>query len=126
MQSLWPDGVTPLILRASKTTTRFSSRSSNFLQFQPKNTPEKVKNPKFSWGGGGGPCLQTLPTCTLIAYWKPPFQNSRSATVTLPTSKRCYNPPNVTMMLFGDKIVYRCLIVSGREICVFFNIQSLP
>ena len=86
-------GVTPLILRASNTTTRFSSRSSNFCNFIPRihqKRSQKVRNPNFVcvcvcvcvWGGGGA-CPQT-PLAgalrALIAYWKPPFQNCRSAT----------------------------------------------
>ena len=55
-------GVTPLILRAPNATTRFSTRSSNFLQFHPKSTPETISEDhkiiKFSWGGGGA-CPQT-------------------------------------------------------------------
>ena len=55
-------GVTPLILRASNTTTRFSSSSINqLLQFHLKITPETIsegQNSKISfrrWGWGGIP-----------------------------------------------------------------------
>ena len=51
-------GVTPLILPAPNTATRFSSRSFNFLQFHPKNTPETILDGQnFPWGGGA--CPQT-------------------------------------------------------------------
>ena len=36
-----PKWVTPLILRASNTTTRFSSRLFNFCNINPTNTPKK-------------------------------------------------------------------------------------
>ena len=72
-------GVTPLILRASNTTMRFSSRSSNFRNFTPRihqKRSQKVRNPKFSWGG----MPQTPLAGTLYAlYWltlrilEPPF-----------------------------------------------------
>ena len=70
-------GVMPLILQASSTTTRFSSRLSNFWNFTPRiyqKRPQKVRNPR----GGARPHTHLMP---LIAYWNPPFQNSRSATV---------------------------------------------
>ena len=73
-------GVTPLIQRASNTTTRFSSRSSNF---HPKNTPETIsegQKSKISWGAMPPDPPSVHPTHTLIAYWNRPFQNSRSAT----------------------------------------------
>ena len=44
--------VTPLILRASNTTTRFSSRWSNFCSFTARihQKRSQIRNPKFSWG----------------------------------------------------------------------------
>ena len=54
----------------------FSSRSPNFCNFTPRlhqKRSQKVRNQKFPGGGGGG----GGGTCTLIAYWNPPFQNSR-------------------------------------------------
>ena len=71
-------------LRASNTTTRFSSRLSNFYNFTPRlhqKRSQKVRNPKFSWGGmpPGPPSRRAM--CSLIAYWNPPFQNLRSAAV---------------------------------------------
>ena len=51
-------GLTPLILRASNTITRFSSRSSSFCNFTPRihqKQSQKARNPKFSWGA----CPQT-------------------------------------------------------------------
>ena len=47
------EGVPPLILRASKATTGFHSRSSKFCNFTPRihqKRSHKVRNPKFSWG----------------------------------------------------------------------------
>ena len=44
---------TPLISRASNTTTRFSGKSSSFCNFTPgihQKRSQKVRNPKFSWG----------------------------------------------------------------------------
>ena len=76
-------GVTPLILWASNTTTRFSSRPSNFCNFTPRihqKQFQKVRNPKFFLGGHAPRPPSRHPTCALIAYWNPPFQNSRSAT----------------------------------------------
>ena len=62
-------GVTPLILQASNTTTRFSSRSSNFLQLHPKNTPETVSEGQkcqiFLWGGISQPPLLSTSSCFL-------------------------------------------------------------
>ena len=92
--SMTRSGVTPLILRASNTTTRFSSRSSNFCNFTPRTHQKRsqVRNPKVRnvlrrseiKNFPGGACPQAppsrRPTHTLIAYWNPPFQNSRSAT----------------------------------------------
>ena len=43
------NGVTPSIQRASNTKISFSSRSSRIHQ----KRSQKVRNPKFSWGGGG-------------------------------------------------------------------------
>ena len=42
-------GVTPLILRASNTTNRFSSRSSNFIPKIHQKRSQEVRNPKSSW-----------------------------------------------------------------------------
>ena len=71
--------VMPLILWASNTTTRFRSKTSNFCNF----TPEYTRNDLRSFSGGGMPPdpPSKRVTHTLIAYWNPPFQNSRSATV---------------------------------------------
>jgi len=47
------NGVTPLILQASNTTTRFSSKTSNFCNFTQRlhqKQSQKVRNPKFFWG----------------------------------------------------------------------------
>ena len=80
-------GVTPLILWASNTTTRFSSGSSNFCNFTPrlhKKQSQKVRNTKFSWEEGGGGAFPETPLagalCT-YAYWKTLFQNSRSSLI---------------------------------------------
>ena len=53
--SVTQSGVTPLILRASNATTRFSIRSSNFCNFTPRihQKGSQVRNPKFSSVGGG-------------------------------------------------------------------------
>ena len=82
------NGVTPSILQASNTKISFSSRSSNFLQFHPKNTPETISEglkSQIFLGEGGGWAMPPDPpsrrtTRALITYWNPPFQNSRSAT----------------------------------------------
>ena len=83
LKPLLPETESHLILRASNLKTRFSSWSSNFYNFTPRihqKRSQKVRNPKFSWGA----CPQTppirRPMRALIAYWNPPFQNSRSAT----------------------------------------------
>ena len=76
-------GVTPLILRAPNTKISFSSKSSNFSNFTPRihqKWSQKVRNPKFSWGHAPRPYSRNA-THAFIAYWNPPFQNSRSATV---------------------------------------------
>ena len=75
--------IMPLTLRASNTTTRFSSRSSNFSQFHPKDTPETIsrgQKSKISWGSmpPDPPSRHTLQA--LLEYWNPPLQNSRPAT----------------------------------------------
>ena len=69
-------------------TTRFSSRLSNFCNFTPRihqKQSQKVRNLNLSWGRvGGGHASDPSSwhaTHALIAYWNPPFQNSRSATV---------------------------------------------
>ena len=72
-----------LILRAPNTTTRFSSRSSNFCNFTPRllqKQSQKVKHSKISWEGMPPDPPSRHATHALIAYWNPPFQNSRSAT----------------------------------------------
>ena len=80
---LRPETESHLILRASNTTTRFSSRSSNFYNFTPRihqKRSQKVRNPKFSWGDMPPDPPSKHATRALIAYWNPPSQNSRSAT----------------------------------------------
>ena len=70
-------GVIPLILQASNTTTRFSSRSSNFCNFTPRihqKGSQKVSTPNFSWGSMPLDPPSSCPTCTLIAYWNPLFK----------------------------------------------------
>ena len=72
-----------LILRASNTTTRFSSWLSNFCNFTPrlhKKQSQKVRNTKLSWGErGGGACPRdSTSRRTTRAYWNPHFQNLRS------------------------------------------------
>ena len=79
------NGVTPLIPRASNTTTRFRSKTSNFCNLNTISEGQKSK--KYSGGGGGGGMPPDPPswcaTRALIAYWIPLFQNSRSATAML-------------------------------------------
>ena len=91
-------GVTPLILwdsntttrfssrssNNSNTTTRFSSRSSNVCNFTPRlhqKRSQKVRNPKFSWGGGMPPDPPSWRAMhALITHWNCPFLNSTFAT----------------------------------------------
>ena len=74
--------VTPLILRASNTTTiRLAVDRPTFCNFTPRLHQKRSQEVKFSWGGGMPPDLPSRrATRALIAYWNPPFQNSRSAT----------------------------------------------
>ena len=78
--SVTQSGVTPVIMRAPNATTRFSSRSSNFLQFHPKSIPETISEGQTFLGGMPPDPHSRRATRALIAYWNPPFQNSRSAT----------------------------------------------
>ena len=76
-------GLTPLILRASNTTTMFRSRVVKLVQFYPKITPETISvgRPEiqnFAWGGGG--MSPDFPMHTFITYWNLPSQIFRSAT----------------------------------------------
>ena len=65
-----------LILRASNTTTRFSSRSSIL---HPKNAPETISEGQKSKIFLGGACPQQAPYARLNCILGPP--NSRSTTV---------------------------------------------
>jgi len=108
-----------LILQALNTTTKFSSRSSNFYNFTSrihKKRSQKVRNPKFSWGGG---CPQTPSrhaTCALIAYWNPPFQNSKSAIDKWlsPHPTACYG---LDMGILGNMKTYLWLVWSPWRHC---------
>ena len=77
-------GVTLLIpVRALSTTTRFSSRSSSFCNFNQiihQKQSQKVRNPKFFIGGMPQDPFSRRATCALITYWSTPSQNSRSTT----------------------------------------------
>ena len=78
-------GVMPLIpVRALSTTTRFSSKSSSFCNFNQtihQKRSQKVRNRKIFMGAWLKPPPPSRPVmCALIAYWNPPSQNSRSAT----------------------------------------------
>ena len=77
--------VMPLILRAPNTTTRFSSRSVVQLfaiSFQncTTNNLKRSEIPNLVGRGADPQILLTGAMCALIAYWKPHFLNSRSAT----------------------------------------------
>ena len=93
--SVAQSGDTPLILRASNTTTRFSIRLSDFCNFTPRihqKRSHQVRNPKFSWGACSYRPSSRRPTCALITYWNPPFQNSRSATAHHPLHSFLHTP----------------------------------
>ena len=70
------------ILRASNTTTRFSTRSIvQLLQyFIPRLHQKRSQKVRNLPGGMPPDSPNRHATCILIAYWNPLFQNSRSAT----------------------------------------------
>jgi len=78
-------------LLCNNTITRFSSRSSNFCNFTPRihqKRSQKVKNYKIFLGGMPPDPSIKRATRALIAYWNPPFKNSRSATEVLLATTR--------------------------------------
>ena len=112
--------VTPLILPAPNTTTRFSSRSFNFCNFTPRihqKWSQKVKkHTNFPEGGGESMPPDPSNRCAmhaLIAYWNPPFQNSRSATG---NTSFCYD--TITVLLLSNFIyLYHLIFVAFSWSC---------
>ena len=80
-------GVTPLILRASNTTTRFSNRSSSFCNFTPRihqKRSQKVRNQKKSWWT----CPQT-PLAGTLRVLKSHNKNALFKILDLPLTLLC-------------------------------------